>query len=453
MTCDTIVRGGVIVGSGCSERADLLVKDGKVVGRAVDTSGVEAKTIIDAAGKYILPGLVDPHVHAGHGDPNRANFGTASRAAAAGGITTFMEQPLSYPPTVTPQAVKDKIADAAAQCVVDYGVWGGLVPGHLEDMKACFDLGAQAFKSFMCKCSNYPTTPDGIILKGLKILAEFGGLHAVHAESDDYRAPILAEFAALDKNDIEAFLIAHNPVIETGAIARYIFVASQVPGSKTHCVHVSTPEGHRMLKKAKAEGIDISGETCPQYLGLTEDDLYRIGGVCKCDPPVRSKELVEELWSLVLAGDVDMIASDHAPHPFNQKVVPMDKFSTANEGVTANQTMLPVILSEGVHRRGMKLEQVVRLMCENTARRYGMFPRKGNLGIGADADFIVLDLDREWVCKAENMHYKNKHTPFDGRTFKGYVEKTYVRGTLVCDNNAIRVDSGFGEYIPMQMQK
>lgn len=448
---DLAVKNGIIVTENTSFKGTLTVKDGKVTAILSPEQECEAKEILDAEGKYILPGLIDAHVHGGHGDPDRETLYNASCAAAAGGITTILEQPLSTPSTVTVEAYDNKHKEAAANCVVDYGLWGGLVPGHIDDIEGMFAAGGQAFKSFMCRCSNYPMADDGTLLKGMQKIGELGGLVAVHAENDTLIQQLVDDFNAAGKKDAEAFLESHPVYSELEAIKRFIFIASQAPECRAHIVHVSIPQGIRAVKQARTEGINITAETCPQYLGLCEDDLYRLGGVAKCDPPVRKKKLVDELWELVIDGSVDMIASDHSPHPFNRKVVDKDNFPYASEGVTGLQTMLAVLLTEGVHRRGMSLCRLVQLTSANVARRFGLYHQKGRLDIGCDADFVILDLNREWTCNAANMHYLNKHTPFDGRVFKGYVEKTFVRGTLICQDNAIKVDKGFGDFIKMSM--
>ena len=453
MKYDLCVKNAKIVTASEIFDGELYVKDGKVAAVTAPGAGMDAEKVVDAGGKYLMPGAIDPHLHGGHGTPERETFECSGMAAAAGGITTVLEQPLSNPSTVTVQAFLDKKAEADKKFVVDFGLWGGLVPGHLDEMEDIFKLGGGAFKSFMCRCSNYPSTNDGILLEGMKMLAKFGGLSAVHAENDTLIQELADKFNAEGKTDAQAFIDCHPPYSELEAVLRYIFIAKQAPGCKAHVVHCSLPEGVTAVHEAQQQGVDITVETCPQYLGLCEDDLYALGGVAKCDPPVRSRETVEKLWDCVKAGKVDMIASDHSPHPFERKVVDKDNFPYASEGVTGLQTMLPVMLSEGVAKRGLKLTDVVRMMSVNPAKRFGLYGRKGALEVGFDADFILVDMDREWVCKAEDMHYLNKHTPFNGRTFQGYIAETYVRGTLVCKDNKIMVEPGFGKYYPMEMNK
>jgi len=453
MRFDLLVKNGVIVTKDNLLQKDLGIKNGKIVAIIENAEGVEADKVLDAKGKYILAGGVDPHVHGGHGDPHRETLFTATSAAAAGGITTILEQPLSTPSTVTIKAFEDKKIAASNECVVDFGLWGGLVPGNFDELENLFNAGAQAYKSFMCRCSNYPMTDDGTLLKGMKKIAAWGGLVAVHAENDTLINQLVEDNNKEGKHDIQAFLDEHPVYTELEAIERFILIAKQAPGCKAHIVHMSIPEGAQSVKRAKFEGLDISVETCPQYLGLNEEDLKTIGGIAKCDPPVRPQESVDRLWEYVIDGTIDMLASDHSPHTFDKKEVPKDKFYLASEGVTGLQMLLPVVLTEGVHKRGMSLNRLTEIFSLNPAKRFGLYPTKGSLEVGSDADFIILDLDKEWICKAEDMHYLNKHTPYDGKKYKGFIEETYVRGTLVQKNNEILIERGFGEFIPLKIGK
>ena len=449
---DLRVKNANIVTSQRVFSGEIYVKDGKIAAITAPNTEFPATETVDAAFRAVLPGVIDPHVHAGHGTPERETFRHASAAAAAGGVTTVLEQPLSVPITITPEAFLDKKEAAQTDFHVDFGIWGGLVPGALQDMPALAKLGAGAFKSFMCRCSNYPTTNDGVMLEGLRILATFGGVSCAHAESDSLIQELVDKFNAQDYRGPQAFIDSHPPYSETEAVLRYIFLLRQAPGAKGHIAHCSVPEAIRAVHAAQQEGIDITVETCPQYLGLTHADLFERGGVAKCDPPARSAEMREDLWKCVLDGQVDMIVSDHSPHPFDRKVVPMERFTDAAEGVMGLETMLPVVLEEGVFQRGLQLTAVARLMSENPAKRFGLWGRKGALEVGFDADFNLIDLNRSWTCKAENMHYLNKHTPFDGREFRGRIDATYIRGQLVSLNREIQVEPGFGKFYPMEMK-
>ena len=447
---DLCVKNGKIVSGDSIISGNLYIDKGKVAFvTAEEIPEIQVDTVVDAKGNYVIPGVVDPHVHGGWGEPDRENYTCAGKAAAAGGVTTLMEQPLSYPPTATPEAFLDKKKAGEEQFVVDFSLWGGLIPGHLDDMKEIYKLGGGAFKSFMCRCSNYPSTNDGQLVKGMQKLAEFGGLSAVHAENDTLIQELVDEFNAAGKTDAKAYLESHPPYSELEAIQRYILIAEQAPGCKAHVVHCSIPEGVWAITNAKLRGVDITVETCPQYLALCHDDLYEKGGVAKCDPPVRSREDVEKMWDLLKAGRIDMVTSDHSPHPFVKKVVPLEDFPKAAEGVTGLQTMLPVMLTEGVHKRGLPLLQLIQLMCVNTAKRFGVWGRKGALLPGFDGDFVILDLNAEYLCKAEDMYYLNKHTPYDGKTMKGKVLSTWVRGKKVYEDGKITAEPRYGRFCPM----
>lgn len=451
MVYDLVIKDGWIVTHQETVKGTLVIHKEKVVSILSEEETVEGKYTINASGKYILPGLIDAHVHAGHGEPERESFGCVTRSAAAGGITTILEQPLSNPSTTNEKAYLAKKAAAKAECHVDFGLWGGLVPGNESDLETLHQLGGEAYKAFMCRCSNYPMSSDHVLYRGMQKIASLGGLLAVHAENDTMIYDYVDELKAIGKNDIEAYLKSHQPYTELEAIERFVFLMKLVPDIKGHIVHMSIPQGAEVIKLAKMQGIDITAETCPQYLALNENDLHEIGGVAKCDPPVRSHDLVEKLWEFVLDGTIDIIASDHSPHPYEKKLGHREEFDRISEGVTSIQTLLPVMLTEGVHGRGLSLNRLVSLTSYNVAKRFGLLPYKGQLTPGSDGDFIILDLNKEWVCKAEDMFYLNQHTPYDGRVFKGQVEATYVRGHRVYNPHEVLSDAGFGRYYPMRM--
>ncbi len=453
MIYDLVIKNGWIVTHQKTIQGTLVIHNEKIVSILDPEEPVQGKKVLDVTGKYILPGLIDAHVHAGHGEPERETFAHVSRSAAAGGITTILEQPLSNPSTTNEKAYMDKKVAAQAQCHVDFGLWGGLIPGNENDLAVLHQLGGEAYKAFMCRCSNYPMSNDHVLLRGMKKISKLGGMLAVHAENDTMIYDYVDELKEAGQNGIEAYLESHQPYTELEAIERFVFLMKLAPGIKGHIVHMSIPQGAEVIKQAKKQGVDISVETCPQYLALTDEDLLRIGGVAKCDPPVRSKELVEELWKSVLDGTIDIIGSDHSPHPYEKKLGFIEEFDKISEGVTSIQTLLPVMLTEGVHKREMTLNHLVALTSYNVARRFGLLPYKGQLEPGSDADFIVLDLDKEWVCKASDMFYLNQHTPYDKQVFKGKLEGTFVRGHQVYRPHEILNQEGFGRFYPMKMQR
>lgn len=457
---DLVIRNGEAARATGSRRLDVAVSSGRIAALLEPGVGaqVQAREYVDATGMVIFPGLVDPHVHGGVGEPERETIENVSRAAAAGGITTILDQPLSNPSTVTLERFEAKKAEMERESVVDFAIWGGLVPGHLDDLGSMFNAGAQAFKAFMCRCSNYPMTDDGLLLKGMSRIGELGGLVAVHAENDTLIQQLADDLKAAGRRDPGAFLESHPDYSELEAVRRFIFIARQAPACKGHVVHASISGAVEAVRTARegggcgTAGVDITIETCPQYLALTDCDMERIGGVAKCDPPLRSRHSVEAMWECVLKGWVDMVASDHSPHTLAKKTPVDGDFWTVAEGVTGVQTLLPVLVTEG-RKRGMTWDQLARLCSTNPAKRFGLYGRKGDIELGFDADLVIFDPGAVWTLRDGDLFYVNKHSPYCGMTFTGKVARTLVRGVVVYDGeeHAVKVKPGYGRFYRMDM--
>ncbi|NLB83421.1 MAG: allantoinase AllB [Synergistaceae bacterium] len=456
MIFDLVVKNGDIVTAKGVVRGEIGITEGKISAVTKEGSPLEGRETLDAEGLLVLPGLIDAHSHAGHGDPDRENFTDYSRACAAGGVTTFIDMPLSNPSTLTVEALEDKKTSSGRGSHVDYALYGGVVPGYLDHIIPMAEAGARAFKSFTCRCSNYPMTDDGTLLAGMKILEKVGGILSVHAENDTLIQHLVDELQAAGENGPEAYLQSHPPYSEMEAIQRVYFIAKQAPGCQVHIAHVSIPEGMDLLKKLREEGrTNLSAETCPQYLGMSEDDLLEIGALAKCDPPVRSRESVERLWQHVLDGTVDIITSDHSPHSMAKKTETEADFWTVAEGCTGIQTMLPVVVTEG-RKRGLTWERLAVLMAERPAKLFGLAGRKGRIAEGYDADFVLFDPEKEWVLKNDDLQHLIKFSPYAGRTFKGQVVQTHVRGRKIFDEKdprKITGEKGWGRYCPMEDQR
>lgn len=453
MEFDLVIAGGEIVSGRGVFTGSVGINGGLVA--AVSGAGMElrGRTVVDAKGLMVLPGLIDAHSHAGHGDPDRENFTAYSRACAAGGVTTFIDMPLSNPSTLTTELLREKIETSGAASHVDYALYGGAVPGYLDHIESMVKEGAGAFKAFTCRCSNYPMTDDGTLLEAMKTLEKTGGILSVHAENDTLIQNLVDNLMAAGKNGSRAYLDSHPPYSELEAVQRVFFMAALAPLCRVHIAHVSIPEGMELMRRLRGEGMNnISAETCPQYLGMNEDDLVAIGAFAKCDPPVRSAEAVERMWELVIDGTVDIIASDHSPHPLSKKTEVESDFWKVAEGCTGIQTMFPVVLTEG-RKRGLSWQRLVQLMAERPAELFGLAHRKGSLAPGIDGDVVLVDPEKEWVLEENDLQHLVKHSPFTGRAFKGRVVKTFVRGELVYDDGApekVVNRPGWGKYCPME---
>lgn len=449
---DLVIENGTVVNSRGAFEGKVAVKNGRIAALLAGDVPAEAKEVLDARGLMVLPGLVDAHVHCGHGTPEREDFACVSRAAAAGGTTLMVDMPLSEPTTVTVEALEGKIASAGKQSVVDFALYSGIIPGHLDDIESTFSAGAQTYKVFTCRCSNYPMTYDGALLKGMRTVGKLGGMVCAHAENDTLIQELVDDLQAAGRNDARAFLDSHPEYTELEAVNRFIFLAGLVPECRAHICHLSIADGVRAVREARGRGMNnLSIETCPQYLALDEDDLVKVGAFAKCDPPVRRRETVEELWKYVLDGTVDMIASDHSPHSFEKKTAEGGNFWTVSEGCTGVQTLLPVVLTEG-RKRGLSWKRLVELCCTRPAELFGLSGRKGDIAPGLDADFALVDPGAEWVLKDEDLFYRNRWSPYTGKTFRGKVVKTVVRGRTVFDGGKICAEEGYGTFCPMDMK-
>lgn len=426
----------------------VVVADGRVVMVTIADSEVDADTVIDLEGRVLLPGLVDGHVH--FNEPGREEwegYRTGTMAAAAGGITTIIDMPLNAtPPTINAAELARKRMAVADQAVVDYAHWGGLVDNNIDDLDAMFADGVVGFKAFMSESGvDFARVDDDILFAAFQSLPA-DAMVAVHAENETVTQYLAAQLQAQGRTDRLAWGESRPPSAEVEAIQRAAFWAEEAAG-KLHIVHASTAAAIRAVSQASERGVDVSVETCPHYLFFCVDLLEAMGPLAKCAPPLRSRAEVERLWDSLLAGHVDVIGSDHSPCTWDLKERGIDNIWDAWGGISGIQSMLPVMLSEGVHQRGLALTQLVAMMCTNPAKLYGLYPQKGALTPGSDADFVIVDLDKEWALSADQLFYKNKHSPYVGCTLTGQVHSTYVRGTKVYEQHEILVEPGYGQLL------
>jgi len=447
-----LIRGGTLVGEQGVWAADLGVRDGRIAAILAPGERVAAAEVLDAAGLHLLPGLVDQHVH--FNEPGRTHwegFETGSRAAAAGGVTTVIEMPLnSHPPTTTAEALELKQTTVAGKAVVDYAFWGGLVDDNVAALPALHAGGVVGVKAFMSHAGtdDYPFATDHVLFEGLKTVARLGTVLDLHAENDSLTRGYAEQLRAAGRIDRRAYAESRPPVAELEAIERGILLARQAdPNARIHFVHVSIGDGARAVERARRDGQPVSLETCPHYLTLDEDRFAEIGPDAKCAPPIRPRDVVEDLWACVLEGLVDSFASDHSPCPPEDKSRGDQDIWLAWGGVSGVQTMLPLLLDEGVHNRGLPLPRLVRMASANPARIVGLWPRKGHLGLGADADIALVDLARAWTLEPNLLQTRHPVSPFIGYRFRGAVIQTLVRGVTVFRDGEIVAPPAHGQFL------
>lgn len=412
---------------GANPHAAIGIIDGKIAALDEGTAGEE----IDATGLLVLPGVIDAHVH--FNEPGRTDWegiATGSRACAAGGTTTFFDMPLnSTPPLLDAEAFAKKRAIAERESFVDFAFWGGLVPGNLDQLESLRGCGVIGLKAFMSGSGidDFPKADPATLRAGMRRAAELGLLVAVHAEIDH---PELRHGIT-----IRDYLASRPISMELEAIALAIEFAGET-GCALHIVHVSSAAGVRLVKEAAAAGVDVTCETCPHYLVLTEDDVERIGALAKCAPPIRDEFQRKQLIHEVELGTILTIGSDHSPAPMWMKT-DADFFKVWG-GISGCQHLLALLFDLGLEQERLALST-----SENAADRFLLSKIKGRVAPGLDADLAFLDPASVTEITADSLHYRHRHSPYVGRTLRGRVVRTILRGqTAMLDGSIIGTPRG-----------
>ncbi|MEO7166100.1 MAG: allantoinase AllB [Spartobacteria bacterium] len=409
---DLLVRG----------EPDIGVSAGKIVALGRNLAG-SAAAEIDAHDLEIFPGAIDAHVH--FNEPGRTDwegFATGSRAAAAGGTTTVFDMPLNArPPTIDGPAFDAKRAAAEKNSSVDFGLWGGLVPGNMGQLATLRDRGVVGLKAFMCASGieDFPSVDRATLRAGMQRAAELDLLVAVHAETNELiRVPAGGE-------TVRDFLASRPVEVELDAI-RIALDLAQETGCRLHIVHVSCGRGVALVADAREHGVDVTCETCPHYLFLTDKDMVRLRSVAKCAPPLRAQADQDELWGRL--SEVATIGSDHSPAPWSMKSA--QNFIQVWGGISGCQHLLPLLIdaSEKITRA-----EIARLTSVGVAERFRM-SEKGGLQIGKDADLTLTDSVAEETITPESLHYRHQHSPYVGRTLRGRIVRTLLRGKTIFEN-------------------
>jgi allantoinase len=442
-----VVSGGLVAAEHGTFRADIVVRDGRIAGLVDDASDVAGERI-DATGKVVFPGGVDIHTHLR--EPSRIvreDFAYGTASAAAGGITTVVEMPQADPLVADVESFRTKLELASRKSVLDFGLYAAATGQPEEELAALQEEGAIAFKAFMCASSpGYPRLDDAVLLECLESMRRLDALLVVHAENDDLLRAGLARMAADGRTDPLAHAESRPPIVETTAIATAVRLAGHA-GARLHVAHVSTAEGARIVGRARRRGAAVTCETCPQYLLLDLEDLERIGPWARCAPALRERAQVDALWRLVVDGTVGAVASDHSPYAYEEKERGGDDIFEATLGVNVIQVMLPGVFDEGVHRRGLTLTRFAQISATEPARIVGLYPRKGSISVGADADLAVWDPDAEWVVSRDDLLSRFPWTPLEGRTLRGRVVLTMRRGEVVQRDGRICAEPGSGRFL------
>jgi allantoinase len=442
---DVLVRGGHVVRPAGVEHVDIAILDGKIAEIGPDLAG-GASLEVAAEGLHVFPGVVDPHVHLN--DPGRAEwegFPSGTAAFAAGGGTCLFDMPLnSSPPTLDGASFDLKLEAARGRALVDFCLWGGLVPGDLDRLDELAARGVVGFKAFMCPSGidDFEAADDETLVEGMRRAARLGLPVAVHAEDEAITRRLTEQARAEGRSSFRDYLASRPVEAELQAIARAIAMAEET-GCSLHVVHVSTGAAVALVAQARTRSVEVTCETCPHYLVLTDEDAERIGALAKCAPPLRPRAVVEELWDELLEGNVPIVASDHSPAPLTLKQGD-DAFAIWG-GISGCQTLRGTLLLESA-RRGLTPAAVASLTATAAAERFSL-PGKGSLKVGHDADLALVDLRFEAPLSAADLLYRHPHSPYVGRTLRGRMMRTIVRGRTVFEDGRVTLEAPQGRLV------
>jgi len=411
----------------------VLLRDGKI-GGFVPASQIPANIAVHDFGESaILPGLVDSHVHIN--DPGRTEwegFATATRAAASGGCTTLVDMPLNcLPATTTVAALAAKRQAAHQHCWVDWLAWGGAVSGNQAEIEALAAAGVAGFKCFLIHpgIDGFTMVTEPELRAAMPHVARTGLPLLVHAELPGPIDEATQHLRDADWSRYSTYLQSRPEEAELTAIRLMLSLCREYK-FRLHIVHLSASSALPELRDARAEGLPVSVETCPHYLHFCAEEIPGGATLCKCAPPIRSRDNREKLWQGLKDGIIDLVATDHSPCPPAMKRLEEGNFSTAWGGISSLSIALPVIWTEA-SRRGFTLSNIARWMCEEPARLAGCNARKGRIAEGYDADLVIFDPEAEFVVTEERLYYRYPVSPYLGEKLRGVVRATYLRGQLV----------------------
>lgn len=443
---DRLVVGNVVLGDRVIKDGAVAIKDGKVAAVGRKDMMPPAEDVIDAGKCLVLPGAIDGHVHS-FGSPTEG-ITNSTRAAAAGGVTTIVDHPLDLPHApVLPEELAAKRERCEQEAVVDFAFLGAVTPESIGLVAQTHRLGLVGYKILMSGTApnRMKHMNDGELYDAFREVAKTGLFAGLHAENDHILKYLEEKFKAEGNVYPLAHAEAHPPVSETEAVASAILFA-KAAGARVHFFHLSVPESVDIVQREKRDYPYITSETCPHYLALSLADVDRLGAKYKINPPLREKAMLEGMWEKLRRNELDMITSDHAPHHLTTKQNRENIFANSS-GAPGVETIFPVVFSEGVAKGRITLGQCLNYLVYNPARLFGLYPRKGNLYPGADADIMIFDPGKEWVVHEEDLHYAAGWTPYEGMKLTGKAITTILRGEVVYREGEVLAQPGYGRYL------
>jgi len=441
-----MIRGGLVVTGSGIRRADIGIRGEQIVSVEPDLPREEAGRVIDASGKYVFPGIIDVHTHPVYED----DLGGLAFTAAHGGTTSLIHFAYAKPGMKLIDTIKTFKDEGGQKSYVDFAIHGALFDpaSQIEEIPKAFDLGVSSFKMFMTYAKLKWMTDDYHLTWAMDVIGQCGGLAMVHAESGlvtDY----LENRSLKKKQDQKVVFLKTRPNdLEAEAIFRAVAI-STVMDCPLYIVHISTAQGAEVVAQKRSEGLLVYGETCPQYLSLTDADLQRLGPLAKIGPPLRTDMDRLVLWRSIQQGHIDVIASDHAPKAKKLN----DPFFEAPFGSPQAETMLTICYDEGVNRGRIHVCKLVQVLSENPAKIFGLYPKKGTLEKGSDADLVLFDPNAMVTIQAQTQHSGAHYTVYEGRKCLGKPLLTMQRGKVLVENGEMKGKPGEGKFLPTRITK
>lgn len=434
MKYDLLIKNGRVILDEGEQEVEVAVKDGKIAAIGHDLG--DAEKVIDAKGQVVAPGMVDAHVHitepgGGYRD-EWEGYETGLKGAAKGGVTTIVEMPLNQVPATTDRAsIQEKFDAGKGKLSADVASYGGLVPYNLDGgIQELDEEGVVAYKAFLATCGDrsidgdFENVDDYSLYEGMKQIAKTGKILSVHAENADI-TDRLGEIAYKNGEKSLAAYVDSRPVFTEVEPIRKLILFAKETGCRLHIVHVACEEGVDEVIKAQQEGVDVTCETCTHYLYFYKEELDDIGPVVKCSPPIREESRLPGMWERVINGDINFVTSDHSPSTPDLKDT--DNAFEAWGGIAGIQNNVDILFDEGVQKRDLSLKRFAEIIATELAKRFGL-DNKGSITVGKDADFVFIKPESSYTLQAEDLEYRNKLSPYVGRTINAQVAKTILRG-------------------------
>jgi dihydropyrimidinase len=443
MGFDLLFAGGMVVTGAGIQRADVGVRGERIEAIGQDLARETAGEIIDASGKYILPGVIDVHVHPVYLD----NVEDCSILAAYAGTTTVIHFAYARTGESLLQKVQEMLDDGLANSRIDFCLHGGMfeAPRQVPEIPKVIELGVRTFKFFLTYLKQGWYTDDYQLIKAMDMLAELGGMAMVHAENGGAIDYLEDKYLKGPGASARHFNTSRPAALEEEAVFRAIRLA-EVVDCPLYIAHVTSARAVDLIAREQVAGRRVFAETCPQYLTLTQEIIEERGALAKIGPPIRTAADRDALWSGLRDGTLQVVSSDHAAKAKDVK----GDFLAQGFGSPQMETLLPVVYDGGVNRGRIGLVRLVQVLCENPARIFGLYPRKGTLAVGSDADLVVIDPNREFTIRAENQHSKVGYTLYEGRKVLGWPEMSFQRGRPVLWQGQVVAEPGKAQFLPTQ---